>query len=375
MKKTILYILCLCFLNVSYSQDSLDLDGFNSDDILLGYIYQQPRYLKEDPVGDLLLLDTMKQLPRSIYSQLKGTYEEEYKYRNEIFRELNAKYPNFSKIRNDELIYDYTDLKDQSEDFKVAVEGNKRPFIMKNTKQMLLQVITDMYLQKKIIPQSGEPHSWSDTFLQAYQGQYIISKRLSKLLSCLARGVCSRYMVTGKENDLYQYIVDQEYASITIDRMLSKSYEINDGDIYLTLLTIENVLSRYWDVQDRENLALTKRLKPFTNYHYDTDVFGQWYHLFGVMLYGYVEGSFKSKSVGAIEGLGSLILCRFEPERQENAINIQGAELGAYLKKIMKNGLYRSFSTSEEYLQENYYLRKQDMSRIVKRKIKKNNRK
>ena len=100
-------------------------------------------------------------------------------------------------------------------------------------------------------------------------------------------------------------------------------------------------------------------------------MFGQWYHLFGVMLYGYVEGSFKSQSVGALEGLGSLILCRFEPERQENAINIQGAKLGSYLKKIIKNGLYRSFSTSEEYLKESYYLRKQDMSRIVKRKIKK----
>ena len=362
-------------MNVSYSQENLDLDGFNSDDILLGYIYQQPRYMEEDPVGDLLLIDTMKQLPRSIFSQLKGTYEEEYKYRNKIFIELNAKYPNFSKIRNDELVYDYTDLKDQNEDFKVPVEGNKRPFIMKNTKHMLLQVITNIYLQKNIKPKYGKPHSWSDTFLQAYQGQYIISKRLSKLLSCLARGVCSRYMVTGKENDLYQYIVSQDYASITIDRMLSKSYEMNDGDMYLTLLTIENVLSRYWDVEGREDLALTKRLKPFTNYHYDTDVFGQWYHLFGVMLYGYVEGSFKSQSVGALEGLGSLILCRFEPERQENAINIQGAKLGSYLKKIIKNGLYRSFSTSEEYLKESYYLRKQDMSRIVKRKIKKNNRK
>lgn len=365
-------IICLILIiNAAIAVEPLKFEDIQTEqDKLLGYIYQQPYQMQDDPVGDMLLLETVKKLPKSLISQLRGKYSEVFKNRHQIYSELRIKFPDHTVQLQEELNYDLTDLKDKKETFKVAVEGNKKPFRLKKAKRMFLQVIAEEH-RNGITPSYGKPHTWSKEFKKKTKGKYILYKRFSKVFLCLVRGVCSRFIVSDQEDNLVQYILEQDYESITLDQLFRQSYRLNNGDVYLTLLTIENVLSRYWNVPNRKNLAITKRLKPFSNFHYETDIFGQWYHLFGIMLYGYTEGSVKSTFVGAFEGLGSLILSGFKPERQENAINTQGGKIGAFLKRAVKRKKYENFEFDQSNLLEKVYLRVQDMKRRIKKKKKK----
>jgi hypothetical protein len=358
------------------AQSKLSFSDLNHpDDLYLGYVYQQPGYMTQDPVGDLLLLETVKRLPRSIWGAITGTAEDKWKIHQVILPEVKLRFPEFTQDLHLEAEYDWIDLKDKNEVFKVGVEGRKKPFRLKQTKKMFLQIMAEEFHHNQIEPSLGTPHQWSSEFKENFKGKYLIYKKFSKLFLCLVRGVCSRFLVTGKETELTAYILDQDYQSITIDQMFRVSYRLNHGDLYLTLLTIENVLSRYWTIKNRQHLAITKRLKPFSNFHYQTDIFGQWYHLFGIMLYGYAKGSIKAVLVGATESIGSQILSRFEPERQENAINIQGGKIGAYLKKAVKKQRYRTFELNSELLAEENYLNQEDMTKRVQRKMKRQQKK
>jgi hypothetical protein len=352
----------------AFSQHRLAFsDLSHSNDLYLGYVYQQPHFMQTDPVGDLLLLETMKHLPKSIWGKITNNLEVKYKIHQTILPELKSKFPDFTQDLHLEVEYDWVNLKDENETFKVPLEGRKKPFKLKQTKKMFLQIIAEEYYNNGIMPSPGKPHQWSQEFKQAYKAKYIIYKQFSKVFLCLVRGVCSRFLVTGQENALTDYILAQDYQSITIDQMFRASYRLHHGDLYLTLLTIENVLSRYWTINNRQHLAITKRLKPFTNFHYDTDIFGQWYHLFGIMLYGHTKGSLRAVFVGATESIGSQILSGFESERQENAINIQGGKIGAYLKKIVRKKLYQTVELDARLLDEESYLSQEDMSKRIER--------
>ena len=122
--------------------------------------------------------------------------------------------------------------------------------------------------------------------------------------------------------DLYNWMVAQTEGSLELVDVFRKSYRLNNGDIYKTLMTIENVLAHQWHNPKRESLTINSRLKPITSGHeYGEDKFGTWYHLFEIMLYGYVEGGVRAHIIGRVEALGSkmlspgVILCFWEKSK------------------------------------------------------------
>lgn len=122
----------------------------------------------------------------------------------------------------------------------------------------------------------------------------------------------------------------------------------------------------------RRKRALTTKLKDITNYNYRTDKFGSWYHLFGIMLYGYAEGGFKATVIGTVETWGSHIMGGFQDEKQENYINSRGGRVGNRLKKFVENEEYKKFEMNSKYLEESFYLElDEDFSKRIEKAKKK----
>jgi len=347
-----LFLLCLFILSTGALAQDLTLE----ENKFLGYIYQQQGYQLDDPKGDILLLWSAKQIPQTIANHLTGKGQELSKLRQTKINELLAKYPEYvPKDESANLIvenYKPFDVEDEA----IALEGKKAPFRVRNVVRMFEQVITEEYRQNGILPVEGEVHRWSPKIKKEIHENFVIFSRMSKLLVALSRGATSFYMVSGSENELKAYILTRTENSINLEEMFRASYRINKGDVYLSLLTVENVLSKYWSTPKRELLAITTKLKDITNFNYQADKFGAWYHLFGVMLYGYAEGVIPSKTVGNLETLGSLILSRFQEERQESYINNRGGAIGGGLRKFIQKKGYETLAINAAVLQEAFYM-------------------
>lgn len=129
--------------------------------------------------------------------------------------------------------------------------------------------------------------------------------------------------------------------SVKIDDVLKESYVLNRGDIYLTLLTAENVLGRDFFDADRANRPLQKKLQYIRNDSKpEGDNFGAWYHFAGLALYSLVRPEWMAKSVAAVETFGSLFTEK--SDKQENHINRLGAEFGSKLKKMIKEETWKN---------------------------------
>ena len=111
-------------------------------------------------------------------------------------------------------------------------------------------------------------------------------------------GATARYMMTPMDKKLRAWIKRQRFSSLEPEDVLRKSLELQKGDLYKAILSIENVLSEYWLVPNRGNLKQTSSLRSITNVcdSKKDDVFGSWYHLFGTMLLGCVEGPLSRRS-------------------------------------------------------------------------------
>jgi hypothetical protein len=367
-------IFSLIVITMTISGSLFGQDLFDKENGPLSWSYQQKAYQLNDPEGDVLLLYSINQVPAYIASNLKGTSSKLVAQREKKVEELLEKYPEFKVKANaaySEIVEDYSDT--DASDEPIVLEGHKAPFLSKNIALMMGQVITEEYKQKGIVPTYGEIHKWSsDKRVQSRRGALKILG-VGKLLACLSRGVTSRYLVTGTETELIDYVITRPTNSVTLEEMFRQSYLINGGDVYLTVLTIENALSRSWNLPHREKLIMTTKLKDITNYNYETDKFGSWYHLFGVILYGYVEGGLKASLVGNTESWGSAIMGRFADEKQEDFVNSRGGRVGGKLKDFVKKEKYLTFQEDKNYLQESFYLSlNEDFSkRIAKSKAKK----
>lgn len=182
-----------------------------------------------------------------------------------------------------------------------------------------------------IKPQLGKPDKWHKDFTKGMPAPPI-----SKLLVALANGDTNRILPTAKESDLMNWVLDQKTRSVTIHGIIQKSYQLNQGDLYKTFLTIENVLSEDYYVRGRERLTMTTKLSRIINHRGGQfDLFGPWYHFFGMMTYGYAEGSeMKANVMGFLEK-GTTLFHKGGTEFQENHM-IQGGVIGAKLKKQIK---------------------------------------
>jgi hypothetical protein len=356
-------ILIVCFQ--AFAQDE--------DEKYLGFIYQQQSPQVDDPKGDLLLLQTANQIPKFIKASLKGKTAELLKDRDERLQRLTEKYPEFkpAEEKTNKVVEDY--VTHNPDHVAIELEGHQAPFKVKNMANMMKQVISEEYQQKGTVPQEGTIHKWSESSKKEMKKQFPVFARLPKLLVALSRGSTSSYMVTGTENSLSEYILSRPVNSINMEEMFRASYRINKGDVYLTLLTVENVLSRYWLTPGREKRAITTRLKDITNYNYKTDKFGSWYHLFGIMLYGYAHGSLGAKIVGKLETLGSHVMDKFKnDEKQEDIINAKGGSVGARLRRFVKHEDYKDFKSDPSLAEEACYMNlNEDFSDRLAKAVKK----
>ena len=207
-----------------------------------------------------------------------------------------------------------------------------------------------------ITPYLGEEHAWSyeARIYNLYGYWHRLWRRCtgkqqdfpipvimhSKLLMCLSCGWTSRYCVTGTEDALTERIMSYPDRSMQIHDLFAESYALNGGNLYMTLLTCENVLTGQPHRPDRELDPLQQRLSYIRNDSKPLgDNYGAWYHFFGIALYGMLRPQFVSTFVANTESLGSFFM--EGPDRQETLINYYGALFGKELRKMIKNGSWQ----------------------------------
>lgn len=330
------------------------------------YEYKQARYQRVDPAGDLLLFRRTAKMFGGIYRVMIGKEQmanpQDLVLPEEIddpsvlpppaptperFIQTPASFATHERESRINLAFNHNR--------QLSFQGRKNPILRDGFLEMLLQVIQEER-SRGIEPTLGQPHEWSKEFKDNYGTAQGIAL-FPKLLVALSSGLCSVYLRTDLESPLLKWILSQPHNSITIPELFRSAYRFASGDIYLTLLTIENVLSKHWRNPNRSELALTKRLTPIANgYNYSADRFGTWYHFFGTMLYGYVEGRFSASTIGRIESLGSTILSKFQYNQQKAWLNIMGGVVGNDLQKAIRKKKYLSYEIKETNLVRETYL-------------------
>ncbi len=284
--------------------------------------YVQDGYKLVDPKGDAYLIGELDQVPRKL---IKALYEF-----------LCKKKDNGEEIK---------------EDFTI---GHKKPI---KTDALINKIIETIQENPGIEPVMGEEHKWSpeaqkylyygfwDRLKDFVKGDYkefpaplLLRSKFFLILAC---GYTNRYMVTGKEGELEKKLMSYPDGSVQIHDVFRESYLLNKGDIYLTLLTAENMLAKNPYQKDRNKDPLQKKLSYIRNDSKPVgDKYGGWYHFFGAALYGLLRNDFASKSVVLTEAFGSFFL--EGPDRQETLINVAGADFGSKLKKMMKKQQWRN---------------------------------
>ena len=143
-----------------------------------------------------------------------------------------------------------------------------------------------------------------------------------------------------QEKALTQRIMTYPKRGVYPHDLFEESYILNEGNLYLTLLTCENVLAGDPHRKGRQNDPLQKKLAYIRHESKEMgDNYGAWYHLFGIALYGMLRANLTSRSVAEFESLGSYL---YEgPDKQETYINRYGALLGIELKKMMKHETWK----------------------------------
>lgn len=185
-------------------------------------------------------------------------------------------------------------------------------------------------------PSEGICHRWSTAYLEhplQFPYPYIY---FSKLLIALAYGDSSVYFITGKEQALLQWIFSQQDRSVSIVRIFQTSYLLNNGDCYLSVLTICNVISRFWSYQNRERLCISHKLQVITSSEGTGDNFGTWYHFWCLVLFGYCHSGFTAWLVGSIETIGSHMVSHSE-ERDEDFVNSHAGSIGSSLRNYVRD--------------------------------------
>ncbi len=315
--------------------------------------YKQKRYLLEDPQGDVSLIVFTRHIPKVLLKvqlglesmPLRSSPPGEFGL-NPIVQEEKPPELTEKEIEDLDLPEEVKEtLRVEIKNRGLTLDGRKNPIRVREMAAMFTRILAEEMVGG-IMPQYGTPHTWSRLFVEQYKSRFENRPYtwFSKHLLALSSGVTSRLMVTDKELDLLKYILSRPDNSITIHELFRESYRLNNGDVYLTLLTMENILSEYWRSPQRENRAVTRKLSAITNHYNGKDKFGTWYHLVGTMLYGYVSGGFSAGLVGWIENLGSRTLSGADGKTQKGYVNVKGAAVGAMLKDIVEQRKYLEFN-------------------------------
>jgi hypothetical protein len=215
------------------------------------------------------------------------------------------------------------------------------------TVRAFLTVIEEERAPFSEAPLLGEPTRWSLDFQRCLGPQFFGFIAFPKTLGALAIGMGFDLTPTRREEALYRWLLEQPDHSVEPTELFRASFRLNQGDVYLTILTIENLLSRAWLRPERDSLAQTYKLRPIAHsIGPNADTYGTWYHFFGTMLYGYVRNEVSAAGVAEIEALGSRFLSN-EEESQENHLNRAGARVGARLKRALRRADRRDRDDSD----------------------------
>lgn len=250
------------------------------------------------------------------------------------------------------------ELRESVADYKI---GKEAPL---DIGPLLTTLTSVMKESPELTPHIGPEHVWSDEG-KSYQGlgfyarvgQAIIGERpfpfptfsRSKLICALGLGATNVMMPTGKEADLKAWVLSQELGSVEFHELFGQAYRMNQGDLYATLLSTENVLCEGLYDPNRQDREVTKRLSYLRSDSAPAgDNFGSWYHLVGSALYSLVRPEWKAETVMKIEGMGSNIL--EGKDSQEDHINSLGIKLGTSLREISEKGLPQTPVQSEPYV-------------------------
>ena len=167
----------------------------------------------------------------------------------------------------------------------------------------------------------GRIHTWS-------AGR---TSGLSKIIMALATASSSRFLYVGHEEELIEWIKTRPDNSVSIEDLFHKSYILNGGNVYLTLLTIENVLSDATFEENRENTAVNRKLADL--YAGSPNKFGDWYHMFGTMLAGYVGE--PARLIAKLYGIYRRISRGGAAEKATMAADKVGADMGVELRGLV----------------------------------------
>lgn len=297
--------------------------------------YQQDGLKLVDPKGDAYLIRMLDTVPMKLLSTLvKGDYPQAEIDRERELKALEAQQKQAATAAG----------------FKI---GKTRPIDPDRLINAFRQVIQQY---PKIEPTLGEEHEWSPEAKRYLWygfwhrlGRVIFRRQKefpsplflrSKLFLLLACGWTSRYAVTGQEKALVDRLMQYPDRSVQIHDLFRESYVLNHGNLYLTMLTAENVLAGNPYRKDREKDPLQKKLAYLRHDSCEFgDNYGAWYHFFGIALYGMMRAPLVARAVAEIESLGSLAL--EGPDKQEDYINRIGAIFGRKLNRMFVNGDWR----------------------------------
>ena len=350
-------------LNIYSESNDINISQECLKNPMFGHFYRQQNYQIESHQGDLIMASLGNRYSETLLSTLK------LKKINEEKRQLDMAWirENCSPfIQNANEISDqFNDLlmseADRAESEKCRLEKNhdnfnqlecelgkvirKSPVNVKEYTKNFKAVMREYEKESgKKIYRSKE-HHWSKKNKKELLKKFPAAVVIPKLLAGLALGATSRFMMTPQDAVLRTWISAQPMSSLMPEDLLKKSLELQDGDIYKALLSIENVLSEFWLFADREQIRQTASLHIITNTcdPKSEDVFGSWYHLFGTMLLGCVKGPIISTIIGKTESLGGRVLdlksakkkghnlayhMIFGTDPQEEKINARGGKIG-----------------------------------------------
>ena len=322
MKKAFLLVLFSSLLVLAQGQ-TMESEGVFFRWLMQSYEntpYQQDSFMRVDPQGDALLIKRFDHIPTRVYSMLVKKSRPHAKATNKVRRE-----PEF-------LI------------------GKTLPMDFDRLLNQCREIIHRRY--PEIVPTIGEEHVWSeeakDYLRYGYWhrlGRYVSGRqqelpapvlRWSKLFICLACGWTNTFCVTGQEKALTGRVMAYPDRAVLPHILFEESYELNQGNLYLTFLTCENVLAGYPHHPYRNKDPLQQKLAYLRHDSAEMgDNYGAWYHLFGIALYGMLREGFLSNSVAEMESLGSYFI--EGPDPQEDYINRYGAVFGKrFLEMILK---------------------------------------
>ncbi|OGR52716.1 MAG: hypothetical protein A2049_13155 [Elusimicrobia bacterium GWA2_62_23] len=329
--------------------------------------YRQAEYRRHDLQSDVALTVYTKNLPKMLFQVLFGVIEDNgnpnggtYTDINPVVQDPPVPMPTEADIMALDIPQDEKErMLVQLRNAKLQIEGRINPFRKTEMLSMIKQIMVEERANG-LEPRFGEPHEWSPEFIQYCREKgELVPLGFTKLFTALASGVTARHFKTGAEETLINFILSRDEASVTMDQLFRRSYQLNRGDVYLTILTIENILGDNWRHPERDKLAVTRKLANISNFYQGKgDKYGAWYHFHGIMLYGYVRGGLRAALVGGIETAGSHVLngANDQNEQQEDYVNSVGGKIGAKTAKIVNERLYDGFVPDKNYCDPNVYL-------------------